>query len=264
MSTLLTENLQAADQFDEITSAIGAVTSTGDVTVAGNVGVDAELRGARHIVVRGDITSASVYCAGTLQVPNGSIIGGLVSAGRGLCCRTLGDAAQTPTEIHLGFNDAALDVSAKRAAEIEQTLRKAEDFHARLQPLLHQKDLTPEQKEQVSEHLYRAQGARRRAAAAIQQLQQRLKLNHQDDSECVVTGMIHAGVALTFPGVRTVFAADVNGPVQLVAFRGAGSVIIRATLLDIGKTHTIESVPHEGRSEAILAMLAKLEGSVNR
>ena len=252
------------DRYDAITSATGPVTSTGDVHVDGLVGVDAEVRAARHIVVKRDITGATVFCAGTLQAPNGSIVGGIVSAGRGLTCRTLGDAAHTPTEVQLGFNEAALESAAKRTAEIEQTIRKAEDFHKRLQPLLHQKDLTPEQKEQVSEHLYRAQEAKKRAAAAIEQLKLRLCVDHHDDSECVVTTMIHAGVALSFPGARTVFASDMNGPVQLIALRGSGSVIIRATDMTSGKTRTIESVPHEGRCEAILATLATLAQGLNR
>jgi hypothetical protein len=239
------------------------VSVGGDLSVMHNVGCGADLRVGGDLHIGGSVNDARIICAGELQVPNGSIKGGQVSAYRGVTCKMLGDSTGTETDIWIGFDYALIDEINARLPEIQKAFTKAGQFRMLLEPMLKDSHgLTAQQKEQVSDLLFRAGDARRRGQTMVKSLLARLKEAQANAGmQCVVTETAFQKVSISFPGAKVVLESSIDGPVRLTASRGHNGVYISVIHLSTGKSQQLQRSSFFDPMEHVQSTLEKLEKS---
>jgi uncharacterized protein (DUF342 family) len=246
-----------------VLAAAGPLVAAGDVSVERHVGKGAIIQTQGSVRIGGYVDCATVICGGELLALEGVIKGGNVAAHRGVTCKCIGDPQGTPTELLIGFDPPLLDAAEARIPEIQKAFAKVAQYKTLLEPMLKEhQSLTPEQKEHVTDLLYRASEAKKRGVTATQQFLKRFaEANNSAKMECVVSDTIFAGVTLCFPDARVAIATAIKGPVKISASRGTRSTTVHAEFFKTGKSQALPLVAHLDRMASLRATLERLEQS---
>lgn len=241
----------------DLTAADSPFEFDGDLSIEGSIGRDVVVRAAGTVCVDGAVEAANVVCSGEFKVESGSIVGGCVAAYRGVTARQIGDARATPTRLVLGIDELALEHADRRILEILAARQKADAFLKRLSPMLQQvKQLSANQKEQLTELLSQGQELQQRANSATEQLRSRLTAaQEQDVPMCVVSGELFAGVTIIFPGGACEVRSAVKGPLQIQPNRIGQTRTLQIKLINTPKLLPLQPVSHRCKIAELLERL---------
>jgi uncharacterized protein (DUF342 family) len=199
----------------------------------------------RDVMVQSDITDSRIACGGKLSVAQGVIFGGALSANSGLSCITLGHPGGTPTLIEAGAGIVSRSISISATSQIELNQKRIHIVRSTIDPLLKMmKTLTPQQREKVTELLYEADELDLATKKLIADLEQQLRdLSGRASAQICVEKVIHAGVTVRFPTVKTVFVSSIKGPLILEPHTAGG--VTEIFLIDqTGQSRTLlPSIP---------------------
>ncbi len=168
----------------------------------------------RDIHVQSDITDCRIACGGHLTVTQGAIVGGVVAVNGGVSCGTLGHTSGTPTLIEAGEGIASHSILQPAAAQIETNQKRVRSIRETIEPLLHMmKTLTSIQREKVTELFYEADELETATKKMILDRDKRAgEFVISARPRVDVDNIVHAGVTVRFPQVKTTFNAPVRGP----------------------------------------------------
>ncbi len=138
-----------------------AAESAGEIVANGRIIVKfseaASLRACGDIIVLRDVVNSAIRTSAWLDVSSGVLLGGYTYARDGAEIRELGNDAGIATRVTLGRDMAAIAHAAERDKVIKAKQDAVAQIRERVQPLLAmQKRLAPQQREQATELLCRA------------------------------------------------------------------------------------------------------------
>jgi uncharacterized protein len=227
--------------------AVGGIIEAAQVEAGGNLDVSGGIsgRGSGHcraagnitahyidnatVIARGDlraeteITGSTIVCGGRLCVAAGPLVGGSASALGGIECAALGASSGVETIIEVGIDPALRAHVANLIPQIDRDLKKVAQIRQPVERLVKNlKLLNGEQKEKMIAMQFEADSLE----AATQQILQDLLAEYQRVTavarpEIEVSGTVHPGVILRFPGVECKVDLAIQGPLRLI-LRGIG------------------------------------------
>ncbi len=176
-----------------------------------------------HLCAGGDITlgKEAIHCElrsdGKIVVERGDIVGGKVYAREGIEVRSLGGDAGTKTEITVGIDPDVLRASRQADAFVTQQLEAVEQIREKVQPLMaNLKRLTPAQKEQATELLFKADEMELEINNKREQQKQMIAdASPKRDARVVVNKLIYPGVRISIGTRETRFSQEMRGPVRI-------------------------------------------------
>jgi uncharacterized protein (DUF342 family) len=237
-----------------------SVQAGGDLVVAGGIagkqraccvaGGHVRARYVRQAGVRagGDVAAdvevahSNVLCSGALTV-TGPIVGGRVTAGGSVSCRSAGNASGVATVIELGADELFKHLAAEPLAAIRQHRAKIAHVRSTVAPLLrNSKALTAEQKERATELLFEADTLEEQCHAALTSLATRYSRARALPRPTLTAGVLHAGVVLRVDGMEATVPAAIQGPVEVTARQVADDPRFDVRDVATGDTHSLPSV----------------------
>jgi uncharacterized protein (DUF342 family) len=182
------------------------------------------------ITVQSEISNSRVICKGHLAVSNGPIYASHVSAAAGVTAVFLGSLAHAKTLIECGIDTALRRRAAEKLPEIQASLKRVAKVREVVEPLLaHQKNLTAAQKEKATEMLYDAKQVQEEAHETMKGIatEHQVYVTASTNAEVLVTGVIHPGVTIRFPGMETTIRMPIKGPVRIACrtVRGSRAIV---------------------------------------
>ena len=200
-----------------------------------------------------DITKEVMHCRGKASVPRGPIIGGEVYAREGVKVVAIGSEAFIPTSIIVGIHPSILQAADKTHEEARAKQKTLERIREGVKPLLaSMKRLTPTQKEQATELLYKADCMASEIAEAEEQCEEMVKEARSTDPPTILaTKTIYPGVRIRIGHRQVVFRKEFNGSVRIEK-RKMDSVTEFVTISQASGSVTVlnSSVVEDEKSEA--------------
>ena len=233
----------------------GQCRSGGDVRAryVTNATVDA----VGDVVLETELCNSRLICQGDLRLDSGSIVGGHATVLGSVVCQSVGSPGGTAaTLIELGVFEALRRLAATSVPQIERLRREMEKVRMGAAPLIkNQKQLSAAQKEQVTEMLFEADSLDEQINALLTPLRDGWNTwRCAPASELRVTGVLHAGVTIRFPGLVAIIDAAVRGPLRLVARTSGGQKYI--SLVEDGKDGG-HPLPTRAWSDPVMESLAR-------
>ncbi|UCE60400.1 MAG: DUF342 domain-containing protein [Phycisphaerales bacterium] len=193
----------------------------GRVYAKGNVNAkffnEADVAAEGNVLVGKQLMNSRVRTGGRLIAECTAVIGGHVCARSGIEVAVLGSEACTPTRVFFGASPDTLKHVADIDADIREARQKARQITEKIQPLLdNMKRLTPAQREQATEFVFKAEEI---TANADEKEQRRNKLLEEaagaDLPRIIVSKIIYPRVTISL-GRRTVaFDEELKGPITI-------------------------------------------------
>ena len=184
--------------------------------------LDAEVRAGGEVLVEREIINSTVHTSGTLEIPQGRIVGGKVSAVQGIRAGQAGTEANVTTTLVVG-NDPA---KVKRLHECEGKLVELADSHAKITrtavPLAKQaKSLPPEKLEAVKKLIARLKEMEPEMEA-LEEESDRLRVEITDHSKRAIEILrtAHQESIFTVGAVSFRLPGSVNGPIKATLRKG--------------------------------------------
>lgn len=201
----------------------GRCEATGNIRARHATNADVFAGG--DIEIHGEAANCRLTCRGTLRCPSGAISGGVASGFSGVVAGTIGSPAGVRTLVEVGFDGELLDGARREQAEIGRMLARASELRGKTAPLLqHQRNLTAQQKELVTELLFEAE----ELESSAKQRREKFCACAENTAAAVEFGRcIHAGVIVRWSDVEALIPADIPGPGTLrrVATNGELGVV---------------------------------------
>jgi uncharacterized protein (DUF342 family) len=206
--------------------SVGGAIEAVQLNVGGSVQVQGGVIGKKN--VQSDITESRLVCGGRLTVEQGTIFGGAVAANGGLACATLGNPGHAPTVIEVGEGLASRSILTSINLQIEANQKRVSEVRGRIAPLLKiMKSLTPDQREKVTELLFQADETEAATRKLTDDLETQTRdLKSKSLKEIFVARVVHPGVTLRFPHVKTIITETFQGPFRIVTHEQDGSTQI--------------------------------------
>lgn len=194
---------------------------TGSVRAGGRIvakfAEDADLKAESDIEITKEAMHSRVHCRGKFSVTRGAIIGGEVYAREGAEVVAVGSEAFIPTCIIVGIHPSILQAADKTHKETRAKQKTLERIREGVKPLLAcMKRLTPDQKEQATELLFKADCMATEISEAEAQCEEMVKEARSDNPPTVlVTKTVHPGVQVRIGHRHVVFRKELKGPVRI-------------------------------------------------
>lgn len=190
----------------------------GHINAAGNMSCkfasNAHIIVAKDMVVQGELNNCHIAVRGQLTLQHGPMLGGRITANKGITCHTIGSPAQVTTLVEAGLDDQLRNQCAKQLPAIEEQRKKVARVRQTIEPLMkNQKNLTASQKEKATELLFEADEVEKTS----NELEASLRASYEQVSreakaEIVVQHMVYSGAIIRFPQVETTITNDLKGP----------------------------------------------------
>ena len=195
----------------------GRARITAGASVAAKFCNEAELTAAGDITLGKEAMHSQLRAQGKLVAEHGNIVGGHIYARQGAIVRSLGNDNDVPTTITIGTHPDVLRHVRQMDITIDQLAESVEQIRTKVQPLMaNLKRLTPQQKEQATELLFKAD----EMALDIEQKrseQTTLLENSCPDAEpCVIVhSTVFPRVTIAIEGHQTHFTRLLKGPLRI-------------------------------------------------
>jgi uncharacterized protein (DUF342 family) len=195
----------------------------GKVTASGVIGAkfcdEAYLRAGGDIQVTKQLMNCRAHSEGRILSPRGAVIGGCVYARHGMEVATLGSDANVHTRLCVGPHPTIfLEADALEEAMREQ-MKSVEKIRGTVQPLMKMvKRLTPAQKEQACELLFKADEAEQHIKAAGERREKLLSADEPTrKARIVVNRIAYPGVTISVGRRVTTIQKELKGPIVIEA-----------------------------------------------
>jgi uncharacterized protein len=216
--------------------AAGALTVTGGIKAGdkgrfcagGNVAArylsGATLDAGGNVVVTTEVIDSRLVCGGRLIIRDGALVAGHAVATGGIRCLALGaQGGSVRTIVEVGIDAPFRMMVADAIKDIERWTAAAQKIRHNVAPLLqHRRTLTPEQKEQATELVFKAD----EMESGIQELLGKLRVRYTAARErsrprLRVMQVVYPPVTIRMPGLEADINEEIAGPVWIVSV-GAG------------------------------------------
>jgi len=193
---------------------------------------------------KGEIVHSQVTCAGRVTAMGGPVLGGKVMASRGIHCKTIGNAAGTPTIVEAGTDQIHSLIIAASKAAIEASGQRSRAIKEKIGPLLkHLKNLTPQQRERVTELIYEAEELDAQIETRETELKERCRLIRETTcDEIVVNDTLYHGVTVRLSRLETMIRTALKGPLKVIT-RKIGGATEMVLVEEGGAGYTLDSRP---------------------
>ena len=192
------------------------------IRVAGSVHAqfiqNAKLEAGEDIIVENEIVNSTLKTRGRVRMPGGRVVGGSVEALGEIVIGQGGSAGQVRTALMAG-NDYRLEEElAEKRERIAQDQKELTETRQAAGPLLeNQKNLTHEQREQVTEALMMIADLEGEIESMNQQMEQQKKASSKRANPRVrVQGKIYPETMLWLRRRKKLVAEDIDGPVRAI------------------------------------------------
>jgi uncharacterized protein (DUF342 family) len=215
----------------------------GDISVRHVNG--AFLQADNNITIASNAAQARIICGGRLQVPEGSLLGGHVTATGGVACKTLGSAGGAATLIEAGIDEGLRQLAAACLADLETKVAHLERLKTALAPLIrNQKGLTAREKERATELMYEAQELEEVVEQSLAELRRKCdQAQARSKPEILVSGIVYSGVLLRLGMLEARIQTAAKGPLVLTQGRVGGLSTIVLIESDTGACHPLATTP---------------------
>lgn len=185
--------------------------------IAAKFAQDADLTAESDIEITKAVMHSRVHCRGKLSVPRGAIIGGEVYAREGVEVVAIGSEAFIPTSLIVGIHPSVLQAADKTHEETRAKQKTLERIREGVKPLLAcMKRLTPDQKEQATELLFKADCMAAEISEAEKECEEMMKEARPADPPIVlVTKTIYPGARIRIGHRHIVFRKELKGSVRI-------------------------------------------------
>lgn len=178
---------------------------------------DADLTAESDIEITKEVMHSRVHCRGKFSVPRGAIIGGEVYAREGAEVVAIGSEAFIPTSLIVGIHPSILQAVDKTHEETRTKQKTLERIREGVKPLLAcMKRLTPDQKEQATELLFKADCMAAEISEAEEECEKMVKEACSTNLPTVlVTKTVYPGVQIRIGHRHVVFRKELKGSVRI-------------------------------------------------
>jgi uncharacterized protein (DUF342 family) len=207
---------------------------------------NASLTAGKDIHVEVEVNNSQVTAGGRIDSASCSILSSRVSAVGGICCRSLGSPTGNKTFAEAGVDHEFLERLKPALAQIQSLRAKAAQLRQQAAPLVrNQKTLSAQQKEQVTELLFEADAVDGDAKQRMALLQAAMEAARKRSNAVIeITGLLHPGVAVRFPGVEATTTAAVRGPLRIMPKLVRGTLCVAVVHSATGAVDLLDSVAH--------------------
>ena len=177
----------------------------------------ANLHAAGDISAHKEVIDSEMYTEGKFLAAQSAVIGGHLYAREGVEVAALGSEAAAPTSIIVGIHPDVLKEAKRLDQDVASRTEAVAKIRQNVQPLLaNQKRLTPSQKERATELLYEAD-VMEEGIASVQKYRDEMLENAQAKNvpSVLVNKIVYSKVSIQLGRRRTVFQADLKGPVRI-------------------------------------------------
>lgn len=194
--------------------------------IEANFASNADLRCEGDLRFGGELMNVRAWCNAELKGPQASVVGGVLYSKFGGQVGVLGSDANVPTRIFLGVSPVDLaeaDSITAKATKTRETIRITRE---RVGPLLsNMRRLTPAQREQATELIYKAEAAEAQVAEDEKRREQILAV---PPPKLVVLEEVLPGTVLSIQSRVITFKKPIAGPVafELRKIRNATEVVL--------------------------------------
>ncbi len=149
--------------------------------------LDADIEAGEDVVVKSEIIHSILKTRGAVVLPAGRLIGGEVSALRGVVVGRAGSDAQVPTLIVAAEDHRLADKLHAKQQEIESLAKSVRKMHETLDPLMSREEtLTPKQKDIATELLKNA-SRMEEAAARLRTEMEEIKVESRERAKPLIS-----------------------------------------------------------------------------
>ncbi len=170
------------------------------------------------VCVAKEIINSTIRTRGKLRADNATVIGGEIHARNGAVVKHLGSEAGVPTRLAVGIDGAVLHEAQQMQSAAEKQRKAAEQIRTRISPLMaNLKRLTPQQREQATELMCKADELELAIDELLEQRQQMLAAARPDEPDVAVhiCGMLYPGVVIVFGLEEVVIKTATKGPLRI-------------------------------------------------
>jgi len=193
----------------------GKVTSGGEIRAKFCSGV--ELNAAGDIHIAREAINCTISTRGSLQIPNGSLIGGRSHARNGARVSVLGSEAGIKTHIGVGMDPGVYASIAAIDTKIKSIRKTADEIRTHVKPLLaNLKRLTPDQRERATELMFKADDLEAQTEPLESEKQKLLEeATPVEGASLLVGSRLHAGTLVTVDNLELRFDKELKGPIKI-------------------------------------------------
>jgi len=170
------------------------------------------------IVVQNEVMQSTLKTESAVVIPEGRIVGGKVTALRGIVVGEAGSDGEVPTELIAAEDYSLLGKIAAKEEELVPLQQEVERIHEALDPLMaKEKELSAKQREAATGWLLEAteaEAAVKRVKAEIQEIEADSRARAKPLIS--VKRVLYAGTTLSIGGTRLRATKSVQGPLKAV------------------------------------------------
>ena len=194
---------------------IGSVRAEG--MVVAKFANEADIRATGDIKIGKELINSRTHTEASIVAEHAAIIGGCAYARQGMTVGTLGSDAQVPTRLAVGVHPAVLLEAQRIEDGLKPTRDAIEKIRSAVQPLMaNMRRLTPAQREQATELLFKAEEAE--ANVTEKEERRRVLLGANVDALQVkieVLKAVYPGTVISIGERAAMFEKVLKGPVTL-------------------------------------------------
>ena len=193
----------------------------GKVTAGGEIGAkfcdEADLEANGDINIAKQIMNCKVHSESKLMSERGAVIGGCVYAREGGVIGTIGSDAYVPTRIGIGVHPRKIKKAEHINKEMRGKLETVEKNRTAVRPLMtNLKRLSPAQREQATELLFKADEAEAETRKDEKHRDELLSLGQETDGpKLLVNKTIHPGVMISVGPRAATIHEELKGPLVI-------------------------------------------------
>jgi len=178
--------------------------------------LDADIEAGEDIVIKNEIIHSTLKARGAVVMPAGRLIGGEVSALRGVVVRQAGSDAQVPTLIVAAEDHGLAEKLHDKQQEIESLAKSMRKIHETVDPLRSREEaLTPKQKNIATELLENASRMEEEAACLRTEMEE-TKADSRNRAKPLVSirNKLYSETTLRIKGTALLIDETRRGPLQ--------------------------------------------------
>lgn len=177
---------------------------------------EADLFASRDVKIAKQVMNSKIRAEGRLIAEHSAVIGGYTFAKQGADVFVLGTESGTPTVVFSGTRPDVLAQCAAIDANLEPQREAIKKIKDRVQPLLKNlKRLTPAQREQATELMFKAEEAAAQVAEQEQRRDEMLETTEGATPKVRVSKAIYPRVTIYLGSRAFTFDKEIKGPVSI-------------------------------------------------
>lgn len=174
--------------------------------------MEVDMEAGGDIIVDSEIIHSNLKSCGRVSMPNGRLIGGVVSAQKGMDIKEAGNALNAPTRLVVGEDFRQMRELEERKQKNVQQKARLEEIRKTLEGFNSKQELTAQDRETMTELQFEEWELANNINAALQEIEAAENEPSHPTSRITIYGTLFAETAICSPNTKVVISEQFPGP----------------------------------------------------